>query len=79
MQTRLPIAHGEGRFYIDNEGLKKIQDRGQVWLKYLKNPNGSLNDIAGIMNPQKNVTALMPHPERALWDWAGGTEGRSFL
>lgn len=78
-KTKLPIAHGEGRFYIDNDGLKSIQDNGQIWMKYLQNPNGSLNNIAGIMNPQKNVAALMPHPERALWDWAGGVHGRSFL
>lgn len=75
----LPIAHGEGRYYTDEGGLKKLQDHGQIWLTYLENPNGSLCDIAGISNKQKNVYGLMPHPERAMFDWMGGIDGREFL
>ncbi|MFN7905862.1 MAG: phosphoribosylformylglycinamidine synthase subunit PurQ [Pseudobdellovibrionaceae bacterium] len=77
--TRFPIAHGEGRFVADADELKKIQDHQQIWYKYENNPNGSVNDIAGVMNKTKNVHGLMPHPERALFDWMGGTDGAGFI
>lgn len=73
----LPIAHGEGRFV--SEEIKKLSDRGQVWLKYEDNPNGSLEDIAGVTNEAGNVAGLMPHPERAVHDWMGGVDGRAIL
>lgn len=76
---RLPIAHGEGQFYAPSDDLKKIQDNGQVWLTYKANPNGSVMDIAGVMNASKNVCGLMPHPERALFSWMGSTDGDLFL
>lgn len=76
---RLPVAHGEGRFYISREELKKIQDQNQIWLRYKEDINGSTERIAGIMNLEKNICALMPHPERALWDWMGGQDGFNFL
>lgn len=75
----LPIAHGEGRYFNDEKGLKELEDQGQIWLTYLENPNGSMRNIAGISNKQKNVYGLMPHPERAIFDWMGGTDGRGFL
>lgn len=78
-EIKLPVAHGEGRFYLPDSELKKIQDQGQVWFTYKEDINGSLNQIAGIMNAEKNVSALMPHPERALWDWMGGQDGYNFL
>jgi phosphoribosylformylglycinamidine synthase len=78
-KIQLPIAHGEGHFYAEADQLKKIQDNGQIWLTYDKNPNGSLFDIAGIMNEKKNVCGLMPHPERALHTWMGTTDGEFFL
>jgi phosphoribosylformylglycinamidine synthase len=78
-KIKLPIAHGDGRFYAPEATLKKIEDQGLVWLRYLQNPNGSLNDIAGIMNEQKNVVGLMPHPERASLAWMGGIDGKDFL
>lgn len=74
---RLPIAHGEGRFVSEN--LDKLADKGQIWLTYEENPNGSLNDIAGVTNEKGNVAALMPHPERAIFDWMGGEDGRAIL
>jgi phosphoribosylformylglycinamidine synthase I len=77
--ARLPIAHGDGRFYAPPDELNKIEDQGLVWLRYKNNPNGSLHDIAGIMNKNKNVAALMPHPERALFEWMGSTDGWGFL
>jgi phosphoribosylformylglycinamidine synthase I len=78
-KARLPIAHGEGRFYAPKDELDKIENQGLVWLRYEKNPNGSMNDIAGVMNKNKNVAALMPHPERAMFDWMGSTDGWGFL
>lgn len=78
-EIKLPVAHGEGRFYLPPDELKKIQDQGQIWFTYKDDINGSLNQIAGIMNKEKNICALMPHPERALWDWMGGTDGYPFL
>lgn len=77
---RLPIAHGEGRFYADSRTLQEIQDNGQIWWQYKgKSPNGSLLNIAGLMNKEKNVAALMPHPERAFYEWMGGQDGEAFL
>lgn len=79
-QIRLPIAHGEGRFYADAKTLDEIQNMGQIWWTYRgNNPNGSLLNIAGVMNKNKNVAALMPHPERAFYDWMGGQDGEAFL
>lgn len=76
---RLPIAHGEGRFYCETETLKRLEDRGQVWLRYRENPNGSLKDIAGVTDESGRVAGLMPHPERAIFQWMGGADGRQFL
>ena len=73
---RLPIAHGEGRFVMDEAGIRRLFDKGQVWWTYGENPNGSLSDIAGVCNETKNVCGLMPHPERAMFDWMGGMDGR---
>lgn len=78
-RLRMPIAHGEGRFYAEGDELKKLWDNEQVWLTYSENPNGALDDIAGVSNKQKNVCALMPHPERAMFDWMGGTDGQKIM
>ena len=78
-QLKLPIAHGEGQFYADSETLKKLVDNQQVWLTYKDNPNGSMLNIAGIMNKEKNICGLMPHPERALYEWMGSCDGDFFL
>ncbi|RME14676.1 MAG: phosphoribosylformylglycinamidine synthase subunit PurQ [Bdellovibrio sp.] len=76
---QLPIAHGEGRYYLDEGEVKKLFDEEQVWWTYEENPNGSLEDIAGVMNELKNVAGLMPHPERAVFPWMGDESGRSFF
>lgn len=78
-KIKLPVAHGEGRFYASQDTLKKLWDKNQVWWTYQEDINGSQDQIAGIMNEGKNVAALMPHPERALFDWMGGTDGLEFL
>jgi phosphoribosylformylglycinamidine synthase len=71
---KIPIAHGEGRFYADEATIKKLEDNDQVLFRYCDdngeitgdaNPNGSVNNIAGITNDTKNVFGMMPHPERA--------------
>ena len=72
----LPIAHGEGRFYADKSTITAIEDHGQVLFRYAgENPNGSLNNIAGICNQQGNVLGMMPHPERASEASLGATDG----
>lgn len=76
---RLPVAHGDGRYYAPADDLKRIYDKDLVWLKYLNNHNGSLGGIAGVMNEKKNILGLMPHPERALYPWMGGQDGWGFL
>jgi phosphoribosylformylglycinamidine synthase subunit PurQ / glutaminase len=73
-QMTLPVAHGDGCFYADTDTLKKIEDDGLVALRYVDNPNGSLNDIAGVKNKAGNILGLMPHPERAMTDWMLGAE-----
>jgi phosphoribosylformylglycinamidine synthase len=72
----VPIAHGEGRFYADAVTLTEIEDHEQVVFRYEgDNPNGSLNNIAGICNRQGNVLGMMPHPERASDTILGGSDG----
>ncbi|MDZ4660006.1 MAG: phosphoribosylformylglycinamidine synthase subunit PurQ [Pseudomonadota bacterium] len=78
-RINLPIAHGDGRYYAEKDTIKKMQDREQIWWQYVVNPNGSLNDIAGIKNEKGNVGALMPHPERALFAWMGADFGKNFF
>ncbi|NPV12170.1 MAG: phosphoribosylformylglycinamidine synthase subunit PurQ [Ignavibacteria bacterium] len=79
-----PIAHGEGNFIIDETGLKELYDNNQIVLKYCdnygnitleSNPNGSINNIAGICNKEGNVFGLMPHPERCSEAILGNTDG----
>jgi len=72
----LPIAHGEGNYYADADTLARLEDNGQVLFRYEgENPNGSLNNIAGICNQKGNVLGMMPHPERASDKMLGGTDG----
>ena len=63
-EITLPVAHNEGNYFADERTLQELEDEGRVVLRYLGNPNGSLNDIAGICNEGRNVVGLMPHPER---------------
>ena len=76
---RLPIAHSEGRYIARAETIKELQDNNQIWLSYEENPNGSAHNIAGILNKNKNTAGLMPHPERALEQWMGSTDGCYFF
>lgn len=81
---KIPIAHGEGNYFADADELKKIQDNDQVLFHYCdengnisdsSNPNGSLNNIAGVCNINRNVFGLMPHPERAADPVLGNQDG----
>jgi phosphoribosylformylglycinamidine synthase len=85
---RLPIAHGEGNYYADPGTLQELEAERQVVFRYAAaagactpedNPNGSLNNIAGICNRRRNVVGLMPHPERACEAQLGSADGRAIL
>lgn len=72
---RMPIAHAEGNYYLDDDGLKRLEGNGQVVLRYVENPNGARHDIAGIVNENRNVMGMMPHPERAAEAVLGSVDG----
>ena len=78
-RLRLPVNHGEGNYICDAATLDEIESNGQIVLRYVENPNGSLNDIAGISNRAGNVIGLMPHPERAIDLVVGSQDGVSLL
>lgn len=77
----IPIAHGEGNYFIDDDKIKSLYDNEQVLLEYCdelgneENPNGSVNSIASICNKNKNIFGLMPHPERAVEEILGSSDG----
>lgn len=81
---RIPVAHGDGRYTADAETLERLEGEGRVVFRYVTadgrvtdaaNPNGSLNNIAGIINDAGNVLGMMPHPERAMEATLGSTDG----
>ena len=82
---RIPIGHGDGNFFADPDTLRRIEDNGQVVFRYADadgqttqeaNPNGSLNNIAGIVNEQRNVLGMMPHPDRSSEQILGSSDGK---
>ncbi len=83
--VNVPIAHNDGNYYIDEKGLKELYANNQILLKYCdesgneKNPNGSVDAIAGVCNKEKNVFGLMPHPERAMEKILGSDDGIKML
>ena len=72
---RIPINHFEGNWYCESQELKRLQENGQVVFRYVDNPNGSLDDVAGIVNADRNVLGMMPHPERACEALLGSADG----
>jgi len=81
---KIPISHYEGRYYADDSVIKELEDNGRVVFRYgtpsgeiteKTNPNGALNNIAGIVNKQGNVLGMMPHPERSCEDILGSSDG----
>ena len=91
--ARIPVAHMDGRYYADDNTLRTLEDKGQVAFRYAAgaapapanddrgpaNPNGSVGDIAGLVNAAGNVLGLMPHPERAADPALGNTDGAPFF
>ncbi|KQX68499.1 MULTISPECIES: phosphoribosylformylglycinamidine synthase subunit PurQ [unclassified Paenibacillus] len=77
----IPIAHGEGNYYCDDATLKELQENNQIVFRYEagNNPNGSLDDIAGISNKAGNVVGMMPHPERAVHEILGSADGKKMF
>ncbi len=71
----IPIAHGEGCFTADERTLDELEAEDRVAFRYVDNPNGSLRDIAGVLNAQRNVMGMMPHPERATEPLMGSSDG----
>lgn len=78
-QLTVPVAHGDGCYFADPRTLEELRAEDRVLFRYLDNPNGSLDDIAGICNASRNVMGMMPHPERAADPLLGGTDGRVIL
>ena len=85
---KIPVAHGDGRYFAKEEILNEIQREGQVIFRYCNeegsvnadhSPNGSANNIAGICNKERNVFGLMPHPERACSTLLGNTDGKKIF
>lgn len=85
---KIPVAHGEGRYYADQATLNELKQNGQILFTYCNekgecefeaNPNGSLEDIAGVCNKSKNVFGMMPHPERAADPGLGNTDGKAIF
>jgi len=76
---QLPIAHGEGNYFCSEETLSDLISNNQILFTYNENPNGSINNIAGIQNLNRNVMGMMPHPERASDIKVGGTDGLKIL
>lgn len=85
---KIPVAHGEGRYYADEAVLDQLEQNGQVLFRYCdengnltpeSNPNGSVRHIAGICNAERNVFGMMPHPERACSTFLNNTDGRAIF
>ena len=76
-----PVAHHDGNYFADAATLKAVEDNGQVAFRYAEgtNPNGSVNDIAGVFNRDRNVLGLMPHPENLIETAHGGLDGRALF
>ena len=78
-RLRLPIKHGAGAYFAPPGELARLEREGRVVLRYLRNPNGSLADVAGIASARGNVLGLMPHPEHAVEPLIGGEDGLVIL
>jgi len=77
---RIPIAHGEGNYFADDATIARLKVNRQIVFRYAGyNPNGSVENIAGICNERRNVVGMMPHPERAVHDWLGSSDGRGMF
>jgi len=80
-QISIPVAHGEGNYFADEETLNRLEGESRVAFRYAEgnNPNGSARNIAGILNEKRNVLGLMPHPERVVDPLLGGEDGKALF
>jgi phosphoribosylformylglycinamidine synthase len=78
-ELKIPINHFEGNYTCSEDTLNELKNNDRILLTYENNPNGSMGDIAGICNKERNVVGLMPHPERACHDLLGSTDGKPLL
>ncbi|HEY7977690.1 MAG TPA: phosphoribosylformylglycinamidine synthase subunit PurQ [Rhizomicrobium sp.] len=80
-QITVPVAHGEGNYFADEETLNRLEGENRVAFRYAEgdNPNGSARNIAGILNEKRNVLGLMPHPERVVDPLLGGEDGKALF
>ncbi len=78
-EIKIPVAHGEGNYFCNDDTLTGLIGNNQILFRYVDNPNGSRDDIAGIQNLNRNVLGLMPHPERASDEILGNSEGRKLF
>ena len=78
-ELRIPINHFEGNYTCDPDTLAQLRDEDRVVFRYVQNPNGSVDDIAGVCNEGRNVVGLMPHPERAIHELLGSADGVPLL
>lgn len=77
---KMPVAHGEGRYICEPETLRQLEQEDRIAFRYVgTNPNGSMDDVAGILNPKGNVLGMMPHPERATRELLGSSDGQAIL
>lgn len=75
----IPIAHADGNYQIDAEGLARLRGEDRVAFRYVGNPNGATDDIAGVLSDNRRVLGLMPHPERVVESAQGGTDGAALF
>ena len=78
-EIQIPIAHHDGNYTIDAEGLKALQDQDRIAFTYAQNPNGATADIAGVLSANRRVLGMMPHPERVVEAQQGGTDGQALF
>ena len=78
-RIRIPVKHGEGCYFADDELLTELEANGQIVLRYKENPNGSISNIAGVASREGNVFGLMPHPEHAVDPLLGSSDGALIL
>lgn len=78
-EITIPIAHHDGNYYADDETLRALNDQDRVAFRYVENPNGSVESIAGVLSENRRVLGMMPHPERMAEPSHGGTDGQAMF
>jgi phosphoribosylformylglycinamidine synthase len=76
---KIPIGHGDGNYFADPETIRQLRENDQIVFRYVDNPNGAIEDIAGIVNKERNVLGMMPHPDRSSEALLGSTDGKAIF